>query len=249
MTVFVEIQPKTISPGSSVPVFASPLHKRGHRGVRSATRLCLAGFVATIWGCAGRATVHAIPLGTQRINTSGPLIPEFKPDECYYWIDDDGRLCVAIRSVKTSFVDPRLSQGFVLSFVFDGTPAGSARDFRMNRRTARCRSHAAIFQTRSASLGGIATVWGYGKKVLHGRFRFPAKIQVHHLLAGWRDDGTVVYTGEFSAVCDRKRGQAILAESEGTGMERPAVPRQFEHDHALRKTSKTNGLKDQDVDQ
>ncbi len=172
-------------------------------------------------GCVGRAVVHAVPLGIQRINTSGPLIPLFTPDECYYWVDDGGHLCVAMRAIRRSLIDSRLNQGFALSFVFDGVPAGTMREYRFTRRTARCRAHAAIFHTRSASLSGIATVWDFGKKMLRGRFRFPAKIQVYHLLAGWRDDGTVLYTGEFTAVPDRAKGEAILAETEGTGMERP----------------------------
>ncbi len=175
-------------------------------------------------GCAGRANVQVVPLGTQRINTSGPLISELTPRECYYWTNDDGDLRVAMRSRKRSLFDRRLDQEFVLSFVFDDVPAAASRDYRFNRRTARCRTHAFIFHARSASLNGIATVWDYGKSTLRGRFRFYAKIQTYHLLAGWRDDGNALYTGEFEAVADRRKGEAILAETEGTGMERSAVP-------------------------
>ncbi|MDO8631321.1 MAG: hypothetical protein Q7R41_12590, partial [Phycisphaerales bacterium] len=183
-----------------------------------------AAYTLTISGCTGRANVQVVPLGTQRINTSGPLISELTPRECYYWTNDDGDLRVAMRSRKRSLFDRRLDQEFVLSFVFDDVPAAASCDYRFHRRTARCRTHASIFHTRSASLNGIATVWDYGKPTLRGRFRFYAKIQTHHLLAGWRDDGNALYTGEFEAVADRRRGEAILAETEGTGMERWAVP-------------------------
>jgi len=211
----------------------NPERKRRAKTLRSRSgfgfgRLRLASlFTAcalTIAGCAGRANVQVVPLGTQRINTSGPLISELTPHECYYWTNDGGDLCVAMRSRKRGLFDRRLDQEFVLSFVFDDVPAAASRDYRFKRRTARCRAHAFIFHLRSASLNGIATVWDYGKPTLRGRFRFYAKIQTYHLLAGWRDDGNALYTGEFEAVADRRRGEAILAETEGAGMERSAVP-------------------------
>lgn len=194
---------------------------------RVGCRIALASTVAAALagtGCARRTTVQIVPLGTQQINTTGPLITELTPHECYYWTNDAGGLCIAIRGHKRSLLDRRLNQEFVLSFVFDGVPAAAARDYRFNRRTARCRTAAAIYHSRSASLNGIATVWSYGKPTLRGRFRFYAKIQTYNLLAGWRDDGSVLFTGEFAAIANRRRGEAILADTEGPGMERSAVP-------------------------
>ena len=115
--------------------------------------------VLTTAGCAGRAIVHMIPLGTKRIDTTAPLLVRVSPDECYFWVNEQEELCIAMRSNTRSIFGKRFEKEFLLSLVAKGLPAGDGREYRMDRRTARMRHDAGYGHTRSASLSGIFAVW------------------------------------------------------------------------------------------
>ena len=172
-------------------------------------------------GCSGSARVHTITLGSKRISTTSPLIIRIDPDECYWWINDKGRLCIAMRKANWSPLSKLLEREFLLSFVLDDPPAGPARNYRADRRTLRSRRRAGYSHTRAASLGGIVTVWDYGGETLKGRFRITAVRQSYLVLTGWRAGVRVLVIGEFTAVHNRGKGEAILARTEEDKMVRP----------------------------
>lgn len=172
-------------------------------------------------GCAGHATIHMLPMGPKPIKTTGPLVIEVAPDECYYWVNDDRDLCVAMRAHRESLFGERVSSEFVLSLVLDGVPAGSGRYYRLGRRAVRAKRSAGYTHTRSASLSGIAVVWDYGRRNLRGRFRLTAKQQSYSVLTGWRGNRRVLFIGEFAAVANQATGEWILARTEENGMARP----------------------------
>ncbi len=171
-------------------------------------------------GCTGHAVIHTVPVGPKAINTTGALIVEVAPDECYYWLNDDGELCLAMRSTKRSILGRRFEREFLLSLVLDAPPAGSARHYRVFRRTLRGRHRAGSSHTRCASLSGMAVVWDYGNGRLHGRLRVTAKQQSYMVLTGWGRDRRVLLVGEFAAVNDRAAGETIFAWTEEEGMSR-----------------------------
>jgi len=184
--------------------------------VLTLTALCLAG-------CAGRAKIHTIALGSKRISTTGPLIVRTEPEQCYWWINDEGRLCVAMRrSGRVPFGQLRGGE-FLLSLDLGKPPAGTARDYKVDRRTLRMRRDAGYNHKRAASLRGIAAVWNFGRKTLKGRFRTTALRQSYLVLTGWRAEAQVLMVGEFTAVHNRKKGEAILARTEEGGATRPPV--------------------------
>ena len=171
-------------------------------------------------GCGGHAVIHQIPMGIRKISTTGALIQETAPDECYYWVNEDEELCVAMRKAKWSPLGRRFHSEFIASFVLEGLPARTARNYRVGRRTFRGRLEAGYTHTRSASLAGIATVWDYGKSRLRGRFRFSAKHQSYSVLTGWGSNKGLLVVGEFTAVRDRRAGEKILARTEERGLQR-----------------------------
>jgi hypothetical protein len=183
-----------------------------HRS-RLATAIVLTALTGA--GCAGHAVVYSVPLGTKQISTTDPLIVRVTPDECYFWVNDQEELCVAMRSFSGSILGKRFHREFLMSMVAKGLPAGSGREYRMDRRTVRARNDAGYAHTRSASLGGIFTVWDYGRGHLRGRFRFTAKEQSYSVLTGWSGNNTVLCIGEFTAF--RKR---LLARTEEGAMGR-----------------------------
>ena len=185
-------------------------------------RLLLIGLgAATASGCTGRASLHLLPLGHKRISTTKPLVVRITPDQCYFWVNEDRKLCVAMREWRGSFWGKPLEKEFNLSLVLDGLPSGSARDYRVTRRTARTRNRAGYSHLRAASLNGIVAVWGYGKGNLHGRFRMTAKQQSYSVLVGWGGDHHVLIVGEFTATRNQRAGKAILSRTEEGTMSRP----------------------------
>jgi hypothetical protein len=173
-----------------------------------------------ISGCAGYGRVHMVPLGTKKIDTTAPLIVEAEPDECYFWIRDDKQLCVAMRQFSASILGKPAEREFLLSLVVDGAPAAESRDYRMDRTTARLRHRGGYAHTRAASVSGIVAVWDYNNDGVRGRFRFLARMQSYSVLTGWSESGTILCTGEFTAVHDAERGEQILTQSEGGAMSR-----------------------------
>ena len=171
-------------------------------------------------GCGGHATIHQIPMGIRKISTTGALVRKTTPDECYYWVNEAGELCVAMREAKWSPLGKRFRSEFIASLVLEGLPARTARNYRVGRRTFRGRVEAGYKHTRSASLAGIATVWDYGRHRLRGRFRFSAKHQSYSVLTGWGSNKGLLVVGEFTAVPDRRAGERILARTEERGLER-----------------------------
>ena len=185
-----------------------------------------ATIICTLTGCHGRASVHVIPLDGRKISRTKPLIERITPRECYFWSNEKGELCIAMRSFRGSILGERFEKETIASFALGDPPAGSARNYAVSRRTARVVSDAGLSHTRAASLSGIVTVWNYGGDTLRGRFRFSAKQQAYSVLVGWGADSRVLFMGEFTAVCDRQAGEKILERTQEQGMERlPPQPK------------------------
>jgi hypothetical protein len=182
---------------------------------------CLLAFCCLLGGCAGHASIQVVPLSLKKIDTANPLVRNITPDACYYWINEDGELCIAMREVRKSLLGKPYGKEFHLSLVLEGVPAGSTRDFALNRRSVRARQRRGYTHTRSASLAGVAAVWDYGKRELRGRFRAAAVQQSYSVLRGWKGDRRVLLVGEFTAVYNRQAGEKILARTEQDDMKRP----------------------------
>ncbi len=216
--------PQVTSPGSGAHPCSrvSLMSISGRRMPRLVTALCGIALAS----CSGRASIYVVPLGPTPIRTTGPLVIQVSPDECYYWVNDEQDVCVAMRTGNASPLGKHFKREFLVSLVLDGQPAGPARYYRAGRRTLRAREKVGFGHTRSASLAGMVVIWNYGKGKLAGRFRLTAKQQAYSVLTGWAGDRRVLYIGEFTAVADRQAGRKILARTEEDGMARaPALPK------------------------
>lgn len=189
-------------------------------GLRAARLVSACLVAATLTACSGRGTVHLVPLDAKQVPTTGPLIAKITPGEGYYWINDAGKLCVALRAKRTSALTPLLSQNIALSLVLGEPPAGSTRAYPATRDTLRLRTASGLTHQRSASLSGNAVVWNYGKSALRGRFRIVVRQQSYTVLTDWTGNNRLLLVGEFTAVENRRRGEEILRRSEEDGLER-----------------------------
>lgn len=181
--------------------------------------------LVVIAGCSGRALVHTVPLGTAKINTQGPLLLHESLEECYFWLNERDELCIAMRKFKHSLFGKLAERELVMSFVLPGAPAAESRDYKMDRSTARVFSRFGIYPQRGGSQNGILTVWDFGEGKLKSRFRFNARQQTYNVLTGWSPAASTMYVGEFTAVQNRRRGDAILKQTEEAGLGREAPTR------------------------
>lgn len=179
--------------------------------------------VGSTLGCAGRASLHAVPLNTRKLSTNEPLVLRVEPKECYYWINDAEKLCVAMRYRHRSLFGRPFSRDMVLSLVLEEPPAGPARSYSASRQTLRAVDHAGFTHLRTASLAGVVTVWKE-RRALRGRFRLAVKQQSWSVLTGWSGDNRMLLASEFYAVANRARGEALLAQTEEGAMQRDAAP-------------------------
>lgn len=199
----------------------STLCARAVHGRGSPVIALIAVAMSVLVGCAGRASVHMVPLSAKKISMTHPLVVRVDPDQCYFFVSDNNELCIAMRHSKGAMLGKRREREFILSLVLDSPPAGPARQYKIGQRAMRARTRAGYAHTRSASLRGNAVIWDYGKTKLRGRFRLAAKQQSYSVLAGWKGDHQVLFVGEFVAVHDRKKSEAILTRTEQDGMTRP----------------------------
>ncbi len=175
-------------------------------------------------GCTGHGLIYSVPLGTKRMSAVGPLLTRQTPQECYYWVNEKDELCITLREFRGSLLGKSFEQETVLSLVVPGVPAGTGRDYRMDRRTARMRLRAGFTHLRAGSQNGILSVWDYGRGVLRGRFRFYVRQQSYSVLTGWSGDASVLVVGEFAGVPDRVRGEKLLARTEEGALNRQESP-------------------------
>ena len=161
----------------------------------------------------------------KRITTNRPLMCHFKPNECYYWINDDGKLCIAMQRRSGRLLGNWFRREFLLSMVLGEPPTGDARTYFGHRRTLRALNHRGLAHDRYASFRGATGVWGYGTGTLNGRFRFTVKGQSYLVLTDWASDRLELLTGAFTAVENRTAGERIFAKTEAQGLARPAPPR------------------------
>lgn len=158
--------------------------------------------------------MHIIPLGDRKISASEPLTVTIHPTKCYYWVNDDGRLCLAMRAFHGSILGPLREKETLISLVLDEPPAGTAKDYRVNRDTYRARLRAGFRHVRSASMSGIVGVWDYGQRRIRGRFRLTVRQESYSVLTGWSGDVRALVLGEFTARPNRPRGESIRTRTE-----------------------------------
>lgn len=172
----------------------------------------------TLSGCRGHGVVHLVPTSAAKISATKPLLLEIQPTECYYWVTDKSQICIAMRQYKRSLLGKWGKKEFILSIVLEGVPAGAARNYRADRRTMRAHRHQGLSHSRIASLAGIVGVWDFDQRKLRGRFRFSTKQQTYSVLTGWGSNRGVLVIGDFTAIPNRKAGEALLARTEEHGM-------------------------------
>ncbi len=166
-----------------------------------------------------------VPMSNATIDPASSLVVNLSASECYFWIDEPAQqLHIALTHGAPNWLSDADAPALDVSLVLDGLPANNARDYRINRRTLRGTANEDHHHVRFASQRGVAAVWFEGPTRLRGRMRVYTKHQRYNLLFGWHDSQPVLLLGEFTAIRDQQRCEAIVARTEQGGMARDLAP-------------------------
>ncbi len=175
-------------------------------------------------GCTGSATIHTMPLLRQDFPATEPPAVTIRPDQAYYWIDEQERLNIALRWHVPSLLGSMYEYDWETSLVLEGMPAGSERLYRLGADALRMSVSHGPVHFRGISFTGVAVIHAPSNGVLRGRFHATVRQQQFNVLTGWSPplprSPLHVMAGTFDAVNDPVRGKAIRERTEADGLTR-----------------------------
>lgn len=184
--------------------------------------------VALTAGCSGSGRVNFVSLNMTDIDPPPAKAWQFDAAECYWWLDEQGELNIALRSVRDAALLGKLGRvELCISFVLDAPPAGSGRNYPIRQREVRAVALNAMQSHRFTSFAGIAGVSTLPDKRYRGSFRvwMHAHSEVSMFNVMPNRPSPLLCFGTFEAVHDPARGRALRDRSESSGFARPAKPR------------------------
>jgi hypothetical protein len=179
-----------------------------------------AGALVSAAGCTGSGRLDLIPLVMKDLDPARPQITRFRPAECYYRLDEEGRIRVAMRYENIAWFGPLSKVALCVSLWLEEPPAGSARTYKLRGDGVRGWAMAGPQLHRFRSSAGIAAVHDVEERSLRGRFRCFARHQSGNALTGWRGNATLLMLGEFHAVRNEAKARELEAQSESGGWAR-----------------------------
>lgn len=170
------------------------------RGLTGVGACCL-----IIGGCAA-GRMHLVPLHTNAINNTEPLIASLQIVDAYWWEDENGHINIALRAKPEGLYFGT----FWTTLTLGEPPAGSAREYRLGREgLSAAYTFGSLTHSRLRSLRGIAAIWPQPDGTLRGRVRTWARRQSFTMLLGWRPAAQILITAEFRARHDPTRGREM----------------------------------------
>lgn len=183
-----------------------------------------AGVLLVVTGCTGRGEVRAVPFARSDFTRQEPLIQTVPVEEAYYWLREDGTVGVALGYHGSSLFGRAFDADWRMSLVLEDLPAGREKLYRLGPQSARVAQSVGGDQRRARSLTGVAVLQAPRGNRLTGRFHLTVRQQQFTLLGGWSPSPYQapmwIVVGEFEAVLNATRGEAILAETEANGFDR-----------------------------
>ncbi|HUN82434.1 MAG TPA: hypothetical protein VMV81_13100 [Phycisphaerae bacterium] len=198
-----------------------------HPPFQSAGRLCVAAsctIVIFISGCTGHGRIDFVSLNMSEIDPPQAMPWTFQAQECYWWVDQNGELNIAMRHRQRNPILGKVANvDLVTSFVFEGPPAGTGRNYRVTPRDIRAIYASPLATQRFNATSGIVGVTVGKDNVLRGSFRVWMMPLVEVSLFSFlpQRPGSVLSYGTFQAVRNEKAGVPLRDFSEANGFVRP----------------------------
>lgn len=197
---------------------AGPSAEAGVRHVRAA--ILPLGVVSLLVGCHGQGRVEVAALNFRAIDPPAPRVAKLKVDSCTWWLDDEGRICIAMDRKQPVLLGAAGEFVFQLSMVLDKPPRGRARNYLVSKRELQGIARFGPAAARYVSLSGIVALYREPGERLRGSFRLQVARQSSQMLGGWGRPRRHLMMGTFVAVPDDGRGRQIAAETEALSRER-----------------------------
>jgi hypothetical protein len=158
--------------------------------------------------------VQVTSLTASAIDPPTAEIVNFDPDRCWWWLDEYGRLCIAMQQDRLSLLGPIAHATFRMSLVLGEPSAGVGKNYRVDRNAMRASYHHGPSSHRFRSTKGIVAVRDRANHVYEGTFRMWALHSSSGVLAGWSRAGPYLFLGRFRAVYNPEAGRTVRAETE-----------------------------------
>ena len=176
---------------------------------------CILATVAAS-GCTGHARLSLIPLNSSTLTPTSRLEYTVSPQECYWWVDEEDRLCLAMCYHNFSILGDLTRDAFELSFVFKDPPPEEEKVYVARRDVARALWHRSAWHLRLRARTGNVAIERRSEEILAGRLRLTCSSEEFWILTGWQRKTPVLIQGQFTAVRDAKQGRALLQRIEET---------------------------------
>ncbi len=166
-------------------------------------------------GCSGSGRVEVASLNFEAVDPPAGPPPRFTRialDRCYWWLDENGRVCVAMERNQPTPLGPGWRFRFQLALQLDEPPAGRARDYRVTKRELRATARFGPSQSRFTSISGVVALYRQPQDRLRGSFRLLVAREVQQMLGGWGLPGRYLMMGTFEAVRNEEHGRQIRAQ-------------------------------------
>lgn len=161
-----------------------------------------------------------IPLSRRDLPPEEKLVKTLPIAQGYFWVDDGGRLKIALRYHAASLLNEALDTESRMTLLLDGLPAASERLYHMQNSDILWTYSRAGSHVRFRSYAGVAAVEKISDTRITGRLHTTVYQQQFTVLEGWKNAGLNTLVGEFTAVRDPERGQAIWSAIEQDGFNR-----------------------------
>ena len=196
----------------------APPHNRTPLAPSSAARApawlaCLLATVAAS-GCTGHARLTLIPLHSSALTPTSKLEYTVSPQECYWWVDEENRLCLAMCYHNFSILGDLTRDAFEISFVFKDPPPEEEKVYVARRDVARALWHRSAWHLRLRAQSGNVAIERRSDDILAGRLRLTCSTEAFWILEGWGRKGPVLIQGNFTAVRNAEQGRALLQRIE-----------------------------------
>ncbi|MBW7904650.1 MAG: hypothetical protein LC135_08545 [Phycisphaerae bacterium] len=158
-------------------------------------------------------------LSYRSIDPPAPAVTTVELDGCYWWVDEDRHLWIAMEREIRPVLVPFAHFTFQLSLELEKPPAGPARNYEIGDRELRAVVRLGPTESRFTSRLGIVAVYRDGPDRLRGSLRIEASREVYAVF-GWTQPSRMLMLARFSAVRDPERGRLIAAATEANGWQR-----------------------------
>ena len=175
-------------------------------------------------GCSGHADLQFTALSFRSIDPPPPHTRS-RIDHCYWWLDEQDRVRIAMERRVASILGEDFAFQFQLSLVLEKLPAGRARNYTVGKNELRALARAGPFESRFSSTAGIVALYRRSGDRLHGSLRLQvARQSVNPLLGNLTRPTRYLITGTLDAIHDERRGRAIIDTMDRSGFAEPTEP-------------------------